>query len=646
MWINKHKQQNEIILRLALFSYLLWSGVSLADDVSINFRDAEIRSAVESVAEVTGKSFVLDPRVNGKLTIISPEPIDERLFYEVFVSSLQVNGFQAIEDGAVVRIVPFSQAFDIPSGPGGNTIESRVIQVNHVKAIDILPSLQPLVNNGAQVHAIEASNHIVVTDTKSNVDRIAEILSKLDSADQSDMEVVTMQHISTGEALHIINQMKALDQQRISIVEDELNNRIIVGGPSSERAKFRKLLSALDVPVNPQPGVEVIYLNHSDAEQMKNLLTSMLQSSTFNYQGGTSIATDGEEVNANSSSYIIEFDKGNNAIVIAAPESVASKLRSIVRQLDRPRDQVLIEAIVAEISEDKAKELSVQLSAIGRNGGYLTNYSSILSVLGGVTSSDDSLEELGAALNSSTGLSVAGADLNDEGNDGFFGLLQALQSDAETNILSTPSVVTLDNEEATLSVGQEVPFITGSYTTDASDSSSNPFQTIEREEVGIKLVVTPQVNEGNSVKMAIEQESSNLLASADMLGTADVVTATRKIQTNVVVGDGELLVLGGLIGEDYSRSESKVPFLGSIPVLGNLFKSRSRSANSSVLMIFIRPTVIQSNVIASDLSSERYRYLRQRQLLWDNLESTKAPSVIMDLDQQLNISPDNNQLVE
>jgi len=637
---NKQIQVN--IGRLFLISLLLWTGTAFADDVSINFRDADIRSAVESVAQVTGKSFVLDPRVKGKLSIISTQPIDESLFYEVFVSSLQVHGFQAVEDGAVVRIVPFSQAFDIPSGPGGNSIESRVIPVIHVKAIDVLPSLQPLVNTGAQVHAIEASNHIVITDTKSNVDRIAQLLSELDTSDQSDVEVVTMQHISTGEALHIINQMSVLDQQRISIVEDELNNRLIVGGPSSERAKFRKLLSALDVPVNPQPGIEVIYLNHSDAEEMKTLLSSMLQSSTFNYQGGSSKGSEGSETK-NDSSYMIEFDKGNNAIVIAAPEVVASKLRSIVRQLDRPRDQVLIEAIVAEISEDKAKELSVQLSAIGRNGGYLTNFSSILSVLGGVASSDESLDDLGTALSSSSGLTIAGADLNDEGNDGFFGLLQALQSDAETNILSTPSVVTLDNEEATLSVGQEVPFITGSFTTDASDSSTNPFQTIEREEVGIKLVVTPQVNEGNAVKMAIEQESSNLLASADTLNTADVVTATRKIQTNVVVGDGELLVLGGLIGEDYSRTESKVPLLGNIPILGNLFKSRSRSASSSVLMIFIRPTVIKSSEMASKVSTDRYKHLRQRQLQWENLDSTNAPSVILELDQKLGIKANQKQ---
>lgn len=617
----------KVIYVLTATAFLsLHNFVANAESVGISFKDADIRVAVESVAEVTGKSFVLDPRVKGKISIIAPQPVDDELLYEVFRSALQVYGFQAVEDGAVVRIVPFSQAFNLPETHVGNKIETNVFTVNHAKASEILPSLKSLLSKGAHIHATETSNHLIVTDTLSKLARIKTLLLELDSPDQAAMEVIAMQHLSTGEALHIINQMKLLDEQKISIVEDELNNRIIIGGPRVERAKFRKLLAVLDVPTQSQAGVEVIYLNHADAEGMQTLLSSMLESSTFNYGG----AGEGK-----ASSYKIEFDKANNAIVIAAPDAVAKKLKSVVRQLDRPRDQVLIEAIIAEISEDKAREISVQLSSLGSNGGYLTNFDSILGVLSGL-SDDDPISSTAAALSDSGGLLAGVGDLDGSGN-GFFGLINALKSDADTNILSTPSIVTLNNEEATLSVGQEVPFITGSYQTDSTTGVSNPFQTIEREEVGIKLVVTPQVNEGDKVKLSIQQESSNLLASAEALGTADVITASRKIQTNVLVGDGELLVLGGLIGEDYSRSESKVPILGSIPLLGNLFKSKKNNSGSSVLMIFIRPTLLRDNSTSNQVSKDRYRHIRQRQLKWNNVEYDLAPSVISELDSQLNI---------
>lgn len=630
---GKQKRGRAIVSRLKLMTWLFFltaSDLSMAETISINFRDADIRSAIESVAEVTGLSFVLDPRVKGKLSIIAPEPIEREFFYEVFRSSLQVHGYHAVEDGDVIRIVPFAQAFDLVAGPAGNEIETQVLKVQNVKAVDILPSLQPMVSKGAQIHATETSNHLVVTDTRSKIERIQLIVKKLDTPDQSDMEVISMQHLSTGEALHIINQMNLLDEQKISIVEDQLNNRIIISGPPLERNKFRKLLAVLDVPTNSQPGVQVVYLNHADAEEMKVLLTSMLESSIFQYGVATSVTEEKKP------QYKIEADIGNNALVIAAPEVVTDKLNVIIRKLDRPRDQVLIEAIVAEISEDKAREFSVQLSALGGSGGYLTNFDTILGVLAGISDPDDTVENVATALSSSTGLVGAVGDL-DGSSSGFFGLISALQSDADTNILSTPSVVTLDNEEATLSVGQEVPFITGSFQTDSSSDATNPFQTIEREEVGIKLIVTPQINEGDRVKLAIEQESSNLLASAEALGTADVVTASRKIKTNVLVGDGELLVLGGLIGQDFTRTESKVPILGSIPVLGRLFKSKSRSTGTSVLMIFIRPTVIRNDDVANRVTEDRYRYIRQRQLSWDDNGLIEPPSLVKDLDKALGL---------
>ncbi|NIB41423.1 type II secretion system secretin GspD [Pseudomaricurvus alkylphenolicus] len=624
------KNWSPFILLLSLICLL---PTASADDhtVSINFRDAEIRSVIESVAEVTGKSFVLDPRVKGKLSIISPQPIEKDLFYEVFLSALQVQGFQAADDGAVVRIVPFTKAFDVPGGDAGNQIETHVIPVEHSRAPDLLPSLRPLMSKGARIQAHEFSNHIIATDTRAQLRRIGEVLKEIDTPDQSAMEIIELDHLSTGEALYIISQMKVIDQQKISIVEDELNNRIIISGPSIDRRRFGNLLASLDVPTRSQDsGVEVIYLNYSSAEDLKAILTNMLQSSTFQFISGA-------DAKAPTSKYKIEADKGNNALIVAAPQAVTSKLKSIVRKLDRPREQVLIEAVVAEISEDKARELSVQLASVSENGGYLTNYSTILPVLSALATEDreDAVAKLGTTLQNQTGLNAAGGNLDSDGH-GIAALIRALQSDSDTNILSTPSVVTLDNEEAELSVGQQVPFITGSFTS-SNNSVDNPFQTIQREDVGVQLKVTPQINEDDSVKLAIEQESSNLLASAETLGTADVVTARRSISTNVVVGNNQLLVLGGLIGDDFSISESKVPLLGDIPVLGHLFKSKSRQATSRVLMIFIRPTVITDTQTARNVTNKRYRYIRERQLEQRDGTTSSIPYTVTESDKQLGI---------
>lgn len=584
-----------------VLAMIMISADVLAQAVRINFRDADIRSVIESVAEVTGRTFVLDPRVNGQITIISPEAIDSELFYEAFLSTLQVYGFQAIDDGAVVRIVPFSQAFNIPTDFVGSDLITKVIPVDNVRATDLLAVVRPILSRGSLIQAFEAGNHLVVTDTVSQVERLEDMLEELDSPDQSAVEIVNLEHISAGEALHIANQMNHL-QQQLSVVEDSLNNRIIIGGPRLSRAALVQVLRSLDVPTTTSGGVEVLYLNYSNATNVKTLLDGMLQSQTF-----LQLAGGGGE---SASGYQVEVDEDNNALVIAASATVLTEIRKVIERLDRPRRQVLIEAVIAEVSETQLRNLSSQLVYAGNDtGGFVTKFDDLLPALVGGIVNDD----ISAAASLPNGVVIGGADVDQSGQVGFGGLIQALRSDSGSRILSTPSVVTLDNEEATLSVGREVPFVTGSYTNN-NNNTTNPFQTIERQEVGVMLRVRPQVNEGSAVRMEIEQESSDVLPQAQSEFQAqDVVTAKRTITTNVMVGNNEVLVLGGLISDNANNSSSRVPLLGDIPLIGQLFRASGQDSEQRVLMMFIRPTILSSSEENAGATSRQYDYIRTYQ---------------------------------
>jgi general secretion pathway protein D len=579
--------------------------VAAAESIRINFRDADIRSVIESVAEITGVTFVIDPRVKGKMTIISPEKIDGDVLYEVFLSALQVHGYQAVKDGSVVRIVPASQAFQLPGGEGSNQLMTKVLAVNHVIAAELVPVLKPLLSQGAQLQAHAASNRLVVTDTEAQIERVTQMMKTIDSADQGSFEIIKLNNTSSSEALDIIGKMGMASGKQITVVEDEFNNRLILSGPSRSRAPIRALLMQLDVPSDDEGGLDVIYLHYAQAENMQPLLEKILSSRSF-------LRMAGETGTGTQENYSIQADNENNALVVAAPAGVLSSIKSVVRKLDQPRVQVLIEAVIAELSEDQANNLSIQLAAIGNSGAYLTNFDSAIPALAGAILSDGQTSDRLAGFTFPGGITAGGASIDEDKGTGVAGLINALKSDAQTNILSTPSIMTLDNEEASISVGQEVPFITGSFT-NANNDSANPFQTIEREEVGVKLKVTPQVNEGDAVRLEIEQEISSVLANAETAGTSDLITSKRTISTNVMVNDGQLLVLGGLIDESQSSTESKVPFLGDIPFLGVLFRSTTKSSENKVLMVFIRPTILRNSGQASDVSQRKYKMLRDSQ---------------------------------
>ncbi len=581
---------------------------SAQEQVRINFRDADIRSVIESVAEITGKSFVLDPRVKGKVTIIAPQAIDSSLLYSAVLSAIQVQGFQAVEDGAVTRIVPFNQSFSFAGGIGDNKLETQVLKIKYVQASTLVPVLKPMLSNGARLMAFAQSNYLVVSDIRSNINRLKALIEEMDDPDHSMVEVINLDHISAAEAVHIAGQLKQLQKQDLSLVEDGLNNRVIISGPGIARSAFKNMLKSLDIPSTKKGGVEVIYLDYSRAVEIKPIIDGMLKSDVFLRLAGESAGD-----KKSKTSYQIEIDELNNALIIAASSAVIREVKNVVSKLDRSRPQVLIEAVIAELSEDQAKEISANLVYTSKNrGGYLTNFDGLLSTLLGAGLGDPSDESVAAALGQlpQSTLGVAG-DFDGVTGKGMGVLIQALKTDGSTNILSTPSVVTLDNEEATLSVGEEVPFVTGSFSSISNNNSnSNPFTTVNREEVGVMLKVKPQISKGNAVRLEIEQESSKVKSGEPGLQT----TSKSTMQTNVMIQDGELLILGGLIEDQSDNTASKVPLLGDIPLLGRLFKSSNKSESQSVLMMFIRPTIIRNAEDARLLSKGKFEHLITRDL--------------------------------
>ena len=591
-----------------LISLCFLAEAMAAERVRINFRDADIRSVIESVAEITGESFVLDPRVKGKVTIIAPEAIDSTLLYQAILSSLQVQGFQAIKDGAVTRIVPFNQSFNFAGG-GQNTLVTEILKVRYVQAATLIPVLKPMMSNGARLQAYNQSNYLVVSDIRANVERLKTLLNEMDDPDHTAVEVISLEHISAAEAVHIAGQLKQLQKQELSLVEDGLNNRIIVSGPGVARTAFKGMLAALDIPMSKKGSVEVIYLNYSRAAELKPVVEGMLQSDIFLRLAGESASKD-----RSKSTYKIEIDELNNALILAAPSAVIREVKNVVDKLDISRPQVLIEAVIAQLSETQARILGTDLIYTSKDrGGYLTNFDSALTKLLGLGlngTPEPSLVNQALGEIPKAAIGVAG-EFNPDTGKGMGLLIQALKSDSDTNILSTPSVVTLDNEEAELTSGEEVPFQTGSYTNNSTGSgNSNPFTTFNREEVGVLLKVKPQISKGNAIRLEIEQESSKVKGGREGLQT----TSKNTIKTNVMIEDGELLILGGLIEDTLTDTDSKVPILGDIPLLGRLFKSSSKNKDQQVIMMFIRPTIIRSPDDAKKLSTDKFQHLISRDL--------------------------------
>ncbi|MBN2865078.1 MAG: type II secretion system secretin GspD [Thiotrichales bacterium] len=611
---------------------IIFANVAWAQEETLkqNFKQAEISTVIEAVAKVTGHNFIIDPRVKGKVTLIAPEAMSKDALYETLLTILNVHGYTAVPSGNVIKIVPANLARDqLPYRGLDEEKEawvSEVITVNNVAASKLVAVLRPLVAREGHLVALAESNKLIVTDTVANIQRIKSVLRRVDVDTQSGYEIVELQNASAEEVAKTLRNVLPKGGTSAKVSFDERTNRLILIGDENKRLMLRTLIAELDVKVPTQGRVQVIYLRYAKAADLVPVLQklssnrSLLASAAANDEGSIEIPVAGDApADGGASSVVnntnaprlddkglqdrisIEADERMNALVISAPPSMVSALKDVVKQLDIRRAQVLIEAIFVEISETKAADLGVEWGAYTDNISGLINFSGTLPAL----LSGDPVTQINAI---GRGVTTGIGNVNSNGQ-GWGALIRALNGDSNSNVLATPSILTLDNEEAEIIVGREVPFQTGSYTS-TTTSVTNPFSTIERKNVGLKLKVKPQINEGNEIYLDIDQEVSDVLPKDEAV---DIQTTKRQIKTRVIVGDGKVIVLGGLINERETEVVSKVPGLGDIPGIGALFRSKSNEREKVNLMIFLRPVIVRDNAQSDYYSRKKYSLIQRDQ---------------------------------
>jgi len=601
----------------------------LAASVTLNMKGADINAVIGTVAEATGKNFIIDPRVKGKVTIISSTALNEDQLYQVFLAILDVHGFTAVPSANnVIKILPDSDAkhAGTPNRGKGEEMVTQVIEIKHIAAAQLVPILRPLVPPQGHLAAHAQTNVLIIADRVSNIKRLLKIIKKIDEPSGSDIEVVELEHASASEVVRVLTSLKQKNKKKgaandVTLVADERTNSILMGGDKSERLSLKALIAHLDTPSETIGNTHVIYLRYAKAKDLVAVLTGV-----GNIQAKGAAKTKGRASAAQSSSTLnIQADESSNTLVITAAPDVFRSLQQVIRKLDVRRAQVLVEAIIAEISENHTNELGIQWFADGSQSG--------LAPVGATNFGSPSIADVGAAVVTanrgggvpSNAASLLGSGLSlgigrfDSGTLNFGVLLRALAGSGAANLLSTPNIVTMDNEEAEIFVGQEVSVPSGSFT-QTSTSSSNPFTTFKPKQVGISLKVKPQINEGNAIKLDIEQAVDAI--TAGNAGSANLVTSQRKIKTSVIVDDGQIIVLGGLIADDETNSIQKVPFLGDIPLLGALFRYKQSVKDKKNLLVFIHPTIIRDSAVASNISNSKYTMMRDQQI-FQRAESDK-----------------------
>ena len=594
-----------------------------AEKVTLNFADADLVAVINSVSQITGKNFIIDPRVKGKVSVVSSKPLDEDEVYNVFLSILQVHGFATVPTANAIKIIPDATAkqSSTPStaasrSPGDQLI-TRVLTIKHINAAQLVPILRPLVAQQGHLAAYPTTNVLIISDRASNILRIDRIIAQMDKEIDSDIEIIKLKHAFAAEVVRLLTglNLSSPDQKAktgggIKINADERTNSILLIGERTERLKYRAIIADLDSPVESSGNTHVVYLRYADAKNIATILSSVGQEAIKAESKNVGVAGGGGRA---GDSVNVQADEESNALVISAPASIYPSLRSVIQQLDIPRAQVHIEAIIAEVSVDTSKELGVQWLAVDDDtAAFSTRFSG-----------DIPIEDV-AEGRLPDGLAFGLGSINDSGLS-FLTLVRALAGDGENNLLSTPSIVTIDNQEAKIIVGQNVPFVTGE-TTSSSNDTDNPFRTIEREDIGVSLRVKPQINEGDKITLEIEQEVSAINASAT--GAVDIVTTVRSIRTTVQLEDKQMLVLGGLMDEAFIDSEQKVPFLGDIPGIGWLFRATSTQKVKRNLMVFIRATILKDPGTARAISLNRYNVIRNLQIQENEDESVLGPVLV------------------
>jgi general secretion pathway protein D len=630
------RNTSRVVLMAAVFAFTATGMVGAQNmaanngqRITPNFKDAEIGQVIEAVATATGKTIIPDPRVRAQVTMLSQTPMTPDQFYEAFLALLQVHQFVAVESGGIIKILPDANARQMPNkdlpdriNSGSDELVTQVVAVQNVSASQLVPVLRPLMPQAAHLAAYPSGNILILSDRASNVSRMLRIIRRIDQQGDNDVDVINLEHASSSEVVRVVNTFFAQQAAGAEggtlgakVIADDRSNSVLVGGDKNMRLRVKALIAHLDTPLENGGDTQVIYLQYAEAEKLATKLKEQI-SATVAITGSAPAAGGGGGVSTSADrTTTIWAEPETNALVITAPAKVMRSLMSVVNKLDIRRMQVLIEAIIVDVSVKKNADLGVNWAVWSEDGSNIP-VGGFIQPVGGVNlvqlaGAVDNPSTAPAALATGTtfGLGrVAATGVN------FAAMIRALQGDANTNVIATPHTVTMDNQEAQLKVAQEVPFITGSYasTGGGTNNDINPFTTVQRQEVGTILKITPQVNEGGAlVQLKIELESSELSGTA---GDANsLITNKRTVSTNVQIEDGGIVVIGGLIRNADNRTEQRVPYLGRIPILGNLFKTRHRDTDKTNLMVFIRPKILHNDFETAYETDAKYNYIRDEQ---------------------------------
>jgi len=587
-----------------------------------NLQDADIRAVIAAISKETGKNFIIDPRVQGNITIVSSSPITSKEAYKVFLSALQVLGFAAVQSGSAIKIIPNANAKQLATPiatnatPGsGDEMVVRVIAVRNVVASQLVSILRPLMPEWSNVAAYAPSNTIILAGRANNINRLVKIIHSVDHTNTNEIELVPLHYASANKVVSLLNSILAADRAmgkttNISLAADDQNNSILMSGDTAGRLRMRVLISRLDMPSSGSSGnTVVIHLNYLKAQELAPILAKIAHSAYINSGGGrkkadgntnaitnVNVGSSGDDFNKKVS---IEAEPNSNAIIISAPPAMMQTLKSVIRQLDVRPSQVLVEAIIAQVSDTVARQLGIQWGANNING------SSSAFTTTNTTPSGSSSGTIAGSITQGIGIIKSG-DISM--------VISALSNNTSSDILSTPSIVVLNNKKAVISVGKSISIQNGSYaSTGASDSSGNPYNTFSQQNVALSLTVTPQISPDNSVRLVIKQVNDSL-ENPNNPSTTPIIN-TSNIDTTVLVNSGSILVLGGLISHDNTVSRNKIPILGDIPIIGRIFQYDSRSVEKKNLMVFLRPIILNSNMDNKKITQMRYKYMRQQQLL-------------------------------
>ena len=600
------------LLWTALVWVTLFPGLANAQEATAqpNYRDADITEVVEAMGQATGRNFVLDPQVRGaKVTLVTSVPLTVEAYYQAFLSMLSVHGIVAVPSGPVIRLSP-DRTLRILSGvPPGETandeLQTRVLPVANVDAQTLVPILRPLLSPGAHLAAHAPTNVVILSDRGSNLDRVERVVKRIDLRNDQPIEIIQLEYARARDLVRVLSEIGEASGASYNLaVADDRTNSILLGGETTRRLELRVLVAHLDTLLVEGGNTRVRYLNYANAESLAGKLSEQF-------------ADEGDQENKIQ----VSADEDTNALIIDAPPGTLRRMLSVVDQLDIRRAQVLVEVLIAEINAERANQLGVNWAAydpkrVLGSTDFPASGSSLRELVAGSLSDTDQGRALaGQALGPGAGFAVG--RVREEGLS-FAALISAVENTAGANILGTPMLVTLDNQKAEFNVGQTVPFITGSYAgsginPSGADGQIRPFTTVNRGDVGLRLIITPQINQGDAVRLEIQQELSELAPS--VAGAVDLVTNTRAISTAVIVEDGGTLVLGGLIQEKVRENRQAVPLLGRLPLIGGLFRASSESREKTNLMLFIRPTILRDSAQADAATNAKYNYLRRQQLV-------------------------------